>query len=162
MVVWHIWRPWNFSLRTLRLRIIKNYTVSYIVSSRTSQVSRWQRNKVRGGFEGRHDNMAQEASRTHPSLLSGRVDDRLGSEEKQDPWDLSTVIVAVNKNKGALSAHVAQGDVGINGVGLPSLGQIASQLFTPHFYQRLPNPVSHLLKELWSMSPMSTFCVSSC
>jgi hypothetical protein len=32
--------------------------------------------------------------------------------------------------------------------GLPSVGQNASQVFTPHFHQRLPHPLSHLLKEL--------------
>jgi hypothetical protein len=93
-------------------------------------------------------NMAQGASRTHPSLLSGMVGDRSGAEDKQDTGDLSTVTVAVNNNVGALSAHVAQADAGINAAGLPSLGQSASQVFTPHFYQRLPHLLSHLLKEL--------------
>ena len=37
---------------------------------------------------------------------------------------------------------------GRNVAGLPSLGQSAIQVFTPHFYQRLPHPLSHLLKEL--------------
>jgi len=32
-------------------------------------------------------------------------------------------------------------------MGLPSLGQSASQVFAPHFYQRLTHPLSHLLKE---------------
>ena len=36
----------------------------------------------------------------------------------------------------------------VNAAALSSLGQGASQEFTPHFYQRLPHPLSHLLKEL--------------
>jgi len=36
----------------------------------------------------------------------------------------------------------------INAAGLPSLGQSASQVFTPHFCHRLRHPFGHLLKEL--------------
>jgi hypothetical protein len=32
--------------------------------------------------------------------------------------------------------------------GLPSLAHTSIQIFTPHFYKRLPHPLSHLLKEL--------------
>jgi hypothetical protein len=44
--------------------------------------------------------------------------------------------------------QVVQAGAGINAATSPSLGQGASQVFTPHFYQRLPHPLSHLLKEL--------------
>jgi hypothetical protein len=33
-------------------------------------------------------------------------------------------------------------------VGFPAISQSASPVFTPHFYQRLPYPLGHLLKEL--------------
>lgn len=93
-------------------------------------------------------NLAKGASRTHPSLLSGNVDNRLDTENRQDTGDLSTVTVAVNNDRGVLSAHVTQANAGINAAGLPSLGQSGSQVFTPLFYERLTHPQSHLLKEL--------------
>ena len=92
--------------------------------------------------------MAQGASRTHPSLLSGKVGDRLGAEDRQGTGYVSTVTVSVTNGTGAPSAYVAPAEAGINAAGLLSLGQSASQVFTPHFYLRLPYPLSHLLKEL--------------
>jgi hypothetical protein len=90
--------------------------------------------------QGDMHNMAQGASSTHPSLLSGKVGDRLGADDRQDTRDVSTVTVAVTKHTEALPAQAE--------AGLPSLGQSANQVFTPHFYQRLPHPLSNLLKEI--------------
>jgi hypothetical protein len=47
-----------------------------------------------------------------------------------------------------LPARVVQANAENKGAGLPSLSQSASPVFTPHFYQRLPHSLSHLLKEL--------------
>jgi L-lactate utilization protein LutC len=92
--------------------------------------------------------MAQGTSRTHLSLLSGNVCDRLGAEDRQDTEDVSTVTVAVTNHTENLLAYVAQANAGNNPTGLLSLGQSANQVFTPHFYQRLPHTLSYLLKEL--------------
>jgi hypothetical protein len=71
------------------------------------------------------------------------VGDRLGAEDRQATGDVSTVTVAVTTHTETLPAHVAQAATGI-----PSLGQSANEVFTPHFYQRLSHPLSNLLKEL--------------
>ena len=93
------------------------------------------------------DNMAQGAPRTHPSLLSGRVGDRLGAVDRQETGDVSTVTVAITNDKKTLSAPVAQENAGNNAATLPSVSQSASTVFDPHFYLRLLHPLSHLLKE---------------
>jgi hypothetical protein len=67
----------------------------------------------------------------------------LGADDRQDTGDVSTITVDVTNHIEALPAHVTQ-----VALGLPSLGQSANQVFTPHFYQRLPQPLSHLLKEI--------------
>lgn len=74
--------------------------------------------------------------------------DRLGAEDRGDTGNVSTVTAAVNNDIEALLMQVAQASTGINAATSPSLGQGASQVFTPHFYRRLPHPLSHLLKEL--------------
>jgi len=61
---------------------------------------------------------------------------------------VSTVTVAVSRDTGVLLAQVAQVNSRLNVAGLPFIGQSTSQVFTPHFYQRLPHRLSHLLKEL--------------
>jgi hypothetical protein len=102
----------------------------------------YQQGQEQAAQEDMH-NMAQGASRTHPSLLSGKGGDRIGADDRQSTGDVSTVTVAVTSHTEALPAHGAQ-----EAAGLPSLGQSAHQVCTPHFYQRLPHPLSHLLKEL--------------
>lgn len=54
------------------------------------------------------DNIAQEAPRMDPSLLSGKVRNRLGAVDRQETGDMSTVTVAVTNDTEALSVHVAQ------------------------------------------------------
>jgi hypothetical protein len=93
-------------------------------------------------------NMAQGAHTTHPNLLSGREGNRLGAVERQGTIDVSMVTVSVTNDTEALSEPVAQANAGNNAVGLLSLSQSASPVFTPHFYQKLPHSLSHLLKEL--------------
>jgi hypothetical protein len=75
------------------------------------------------------------------------VGDRLSAEDRQDTGDVSTVTVAVTNHTETLPAHVVQANARNNATGLPSLGQSANQVFTPHFYHRLSHPLSHLLKE---------------
>jgi len=91
--------------------------------------------------------MALEAARTLSSVLAGKGNEHSDAKDGQDAADLSAVTVAVNNGAGAISASVAPANAGI-AAGLPSLGLGASQVFTLHFYQRLPHPLSHLLKEI--------------
>jgi len=93
-------------------------------------------------------NLVPGTSGAHPNLLSGKGVDLLGIEDRQNTGDVSTVTTDVNNDTGVQMAQVAQAGAGINVATLPSLGQGASQVFIPHFYQRLPHPLSHLLKEL--------------
>jgi hypothetical protein len=88
-------------------------------------------------------NMAQRACSMHPSLLSDKVGNSLGSDNQQDTGDLSTVTAAVTNHMHALPVQVAQAVTG-----LLSTDQSANRVFTLHFYQRLPHALSHLLKEL--------------
>jgi hypothetical protein len=76
------------------------------------------------------------------------VGDRLGAVDRQETGDVSTVTVVVTNDKETLSAPVAQANAGNYAAALPSLSQSAGPVFTPNFYQRLPHPLSHLLKEL--------------
>ena len=86
------------------------------------------------------DNMAQGAPRTHPSLLSGSVGDRLGAVCRQETGDVSTVTVAVTNDNKTLSAPVAQANAGNNAATLPSLSQSASPVFIPHLIRGCPIP----------------------
>jgi hypothetical protein len=52
--------------------------------------------------------MAQGASMANHSLLSGKVGDRLGAEDRQDTGDVSTATVAVTNHTENIPAHVAQ------------------------------------------------------
>jgi hypothetical protein len=61
-------------------------------------------------------NMAQGASRAHPSLLSSTLGDRLGADDRQGTEDKSTVTVPVSNHTEALTVHVAKA-----ATGLPSL-----------------------------------------
>jgi len=59
--------------------------------------------------------MVQGVTRTHPSLLSGRVGYRLGAVERQETADVSTATAAVTNYKETLSAApVAQTNAGNN------------------------------------------------
>ena len=69
-------------------------------------------------------------------------------EERQDTENVSTDTVAVSNETNALAAQVAQPKSGLGTVGVPAPAQSVNQVFTQHFYQRLPHPFSHLMKEL--------------
>ena len=61
---------------------------------------------------------------------------------------MSTDTVAVNNDTSALAAQVEQPNSVFGTVRVPALVQSVNQVFTTHFYQRLPHPLSHLIKEL--------------
>ena len=61
---------------------------------------------------------------------------------------MSAVTGAVYVEVGALADQLAQVNAGMVVAQLTKSGQGIKQVFTPHFYQRLPHPLSHLLKEL--------------
>jgi hypothetical protein len=82
--------------------------------------------------------MTQREPGTSLSSLTGKV------EDSQD----STVAVTVNSETRNLAAQAAQVNAEISVAGVPAAVPSASQVFTPHFYQRLPHPLSHLVKEL--------------
>jgi hypothetical protein len=113
------------------LDLIEQHIVSREVADQQSQVQERQNMY----------NMAQRASRTHPSLLSDKVSDHWGADDRQAIGDVNTV--TVTNHTDTLPAHVVQA-----ATGLLSLGQSANQVFTAHFYQRLPHLLSNLLKEL--------------
>ena len=60
---------------------------------------------------------------------------------------MQLLLLSTNDTEG-LSTPVVQTNAGNNAVGLLSSCQSASPVFIHHFYQRLPHPLSHLLKEL--------------
>jgi hypothetical protein len=74
--------------------------------------------------------------------------DRLGADHQQDTSEVGTVTVAVTNHTENVPGHVARANAGNNATGLPSLGQSGNQVFTTHFCQRLPHPLSHLLTEI--------------
>ena len=70
------------------------------------------------------------------------------SQERQDTGIVSTVTGAVDVEVDTLADQVAQVNTGMVAAQVTLSGQGIKQVFTPHFYQRLPHPLSHLLKEL--------------
>ena len=88
-----------------------------------------------------HD-MGQREPGTSQELSLGK------EEERQDTENVSADTVAVSNETSALAAQVAQPNSGLDTVGLPTPAQSVNQFFTPHFYQRLPHPLSRLMKEL--------------
>jgi hypothetical protein len=86
--------------------------------------------------------MQQREPGTSPELQGGK------EEESQDAENVQTDMVDVNGDTSALAAQVAQPNSGLGTVGVPAPAQSLNQVFTPHFYQRLPHPLSHLVKEL--------------
>ena len=88
-----------------------------------------------------HD-MTQREPVTSHELLVGK------EEERQDTENLSTDTGAFISDTSALAAEVAQPNSGLGTFGVPAPAQSVNQVFTPHLYQRLPHPLSHLVKEL--------------
>jgi len=70
------------------------------------------------------------------------------SRARQDTGIMSTVTGAVDVEVGALADQIAQVKAGMVATQVTPSGQGIKQVFTPHFYRRLPHPLSHLLKEL--------------
>ena len=69
-------------------------------------------------------------------------------QERQDTRRVSTDTGVVDVEVGTLAAQIAQVNAGILAAQVTPSGQRIQQVFTPQFYQRLPRPLSHLLKEL--------------
>jgi len=69
-------------------------------------------------------------------------------QERQDTGRVSTVMGVVDVEVGMLADQIAQVNTGMVAVQVMPSGQGIKQVFTPHLYQRLPQPLSHLLKEL--------------
>jgi len=61
---------------------------------------------------------------------------------------VSSVTGAVDVKVGALADQTAQVNAGTVATQVTPSVQVIKQLFTQHFYQRLPHPLRHLLKEL--------------
>jgi len=70
------------------------------------------------------------------------------SQTRQDTGILSTVTGAVDVEVGALADQIAQVNGRTVAAQVTPSGQGIKQVFTAHFYQRLPHPLNHLLKEL--------------
>ena len=61
---------------------------------------------------------------------------------------MSTVTGAVDVEVSTLADQIAQVNMGNVAAQVTPSGQGIKQVFSPHLYQRLPHPLSHLLKEL--------------
>jgi len=70
------------------------------------------------------------------------------SRDRQDTGRVSTVKGAVDVEVGTLADQIAQVNAGMVVAQVTPSGQGIKQVFTPHFYRRLPHPLSQLLKEL--------------
>jgi hypothetical protein len=77
-------------------------------------------------------NIAQRFPRTHPDTLSGKASDRSGAKDGGVAGNVSTVTAAVNHEIEHRLEQVAQARAGMNPAASSSLGQGASQVFTPH------------------------------
>ena len=93
-------------------------------------------------------NIAQQPSRTHPDPLPGRAYDTPAVEDGGVTGDVSTVTVAANQDTESRLVQLAQASAETGAAAPSAPGQGATQVFTPHLYQRLPHPLGHLLKEL--------------
>ena len=60
---------------------------------------------------------------------------------------MSTVRGAVDVEVSTMADQIAQVNAGMVAAQVTPSVQGIKQVFTPHFYQRLPHPLSHLLKE---------------
>ena len=69
-------------------------------------------------------------------------------QDRQDTGRVSTVTGLVDMEVGTLVDQIAQVNAGMVAAQVTPSGQGIKQVFTPHFYQRLPHPSSHLLKEI--------------
>ena len=70
------------------------------------------------------------------------------SQDRQDTGKVSTVTGAVDVEVGTMADQIVKVNAGMVEAQVTPSGQGIKQVFTPHFYQRLPHPLSHLLKEL--------------
>ena len=77
-------------------------------------------------------------------------DDRSPDErqDRQDTGRVSTVTGPVDMEVGTLADQIVQVNAGMVAAQVTPSGQGIKQVFIPNFYQRLPHPLSHLLKEL--------------
>jgi len=69
-------------------------------------------------------------------------------QDRQDTGRMSTDTGEVDVEVSTLAAQIAQVNAGMVAAQVTPSGQWIQQVFTPHFYQRLPHTLSHLLKEL--------------
>ena len=74
--------------------------------------------------------------------------DNSSPNERQDKETVRVVTGAVDVEFSTLADQIAQMNVGMSAPQVTSSMQAIKQVFTPHLYQRLPHPLSHLLKEL--------------
>jgi len=78
-----------------------------------------------------HDMGQRDSGTSHESSVGKE-------EERQDTENVSTDMVSVNNDTSALAALVAQPKSVLSTVGVLVPAQSVKQVFTPHFYQRLP------------------------
>jgi len=74
--------------------------------------------------------------------------DNPSSDERQDTGRVSTVMGTLDREVGTLADQIAPGNAGMVAAQVMPSGHGIKQEFTPHFYQRLPHPLSNLIKEL--------------
>ena len=82
------------------------------------------------------------------SLPAGREVKHLGEGAGSNTREVSTINDDTNYDTEVRSARVAQAKAAVDMATSPAVSEGTSQVFTPQFYQRLPHPLSHLLKDL--------------
>jgi hypothetical protein len=89
----------------------------------------------------------EEEDDTHSTMQEeARVRAQDGSppgerQDRQNTGRVSTVTVVLKGEFGVMAAQGAQVNAGVVATQVTPLGQEVKQVFTPHFYQRLPHPL---------------------
>jgi len=74
--------------------------------------------------------------------------DSPSSEEGQDTGRVSTVVGTLDREVGTLTDRSDPGNAAMVAARVVPSGHWMKQVFAPHFYQRLPHPLSGLIKQL--------------
>jgi hypothetical protein len=94
------------------------------------------------------NDMAQGVPTVHPNPLPGKLGELVGAEHRGGTGDVSTVNVPVSPGSEVPVAQPALVNAGVNPAATPPFVHSVSQVFSPQYYQRLPHPLTQLLKEL--------------
>jgi hypothetical protein len=111
------------------------------------EMADWQGQGERGEQDDISD-MAQRVPTVHPNPLPGKLGELVGAEHRGDTGDVSKVNIPVNPDSEVPLAQAVLASAGVNLAAAPPFVPSVSQVFTPQYYQRLPHPLTNLLKKL--------------